>query len=125
MDASIDAELVKLLGGKYEVECQIGQGAQGNVYRGRCMADGRSVAIKQLRVESAKNWKQYELFAREAEVLASLNVPGTAKFYEAIQALDAKHPMSVIVQEYIDGRSLQTYLNAGTTEEGVAGVEAK
>ena len=107
----VDPNLSRLLKGKYEVQFKLGQGAQGNVYLGRCLADDKLVAIKVLRVNSAKDWKQYELFEREANVLKSINVPGTARFYEAIQDLDSAVPMSVIVQEYIEGRSLQSYID--------------
>lgn len=107
----VDPNLSRLLKGKYDVQFKLGQGAQGNVYLGRCIADDKLVAIKVLRVNSAKDWKQYELFEREANVLKSINVPGTARFYEAIQDLDSAVPMSVIVQEYIEGRSLQSYID--------------
>ena len=106
--------LKTLLQEKYEIEQLIGKGAQSHVYRGKRLLDNMPVAIKQLRVNSAKNWKQYELFEREAEVLKNLNVSGTAKFYEAIKSLDGENPTSVIVQEYIDGRSLQSYIDQQT-----------
>ncbi|MBO5754346.1 MAG: serine/threonine protein kinase [Proteobacteria bacterium] len=106
-----DPHLVRLLKDKYIIESELGQGAQGKVYLGRCLADNQKVAIKVLRVNSVNDWKQYELFQREADVLKNLNVPGTARFYEAIQDLDSEEPMSLIVQEYIDGRSLQTYID--------------
>lgn len=108
-----DPVLVEALQGKYTLEKVIGQGSQGKIYKGTCVADGKPVAIKQLRVTSTENWKQYELFDREAKVLASLDLPGTAKFYEAIQNLEGPNPISVIVQEFIPGRSLQTYINNG------------
>ncbi len=109
----IDPHMMTLLKDKYEVKRRIGSGAQGDIYEGLCLKTGNRVAIKQLRVDSAKNWKQYDLFDREAKVLESLNISGTAKFYEAVQNLDGESPMSVIVQEYIDGRSLQSYLSNG------------
>lgn len=106
-----DPNLVKLLENKYKIEKCIGMGAQSYVYKAKRISDNSSVAIKQLRVNSVKDWKQYELFEREANVLQTLNVQGTAKFFEAIKSLDNEHPMSVIIQEYIDGRSLQYYIN--------------
>mgnify|MGYP003301848486 CR=1 FL=1 len=112
-DSEFDPTLVEALQGKYTLERMIGEGAQGKVYKGTCQADGKPVAIKQLRITTADNWRQYELFEREAKVLSSINVPGTAKFYEAIQNLETANPFSIIIQEYIDGQSLQSYLNNG------------
>ena len=108
---SVDPHLEEILKGKYEIFSQIGQGAQGQVYLGKCLLDDEYVAIKQLRVNSVENWKQYELFEREAKVLQNLNVPGTAKFYEAFQDFKSEMPVSVMIQEYIDGRSLQNYID--------------
>ena len=112
-DSEFDPTLVEALQGKYTLEKVIGHGAQGNVFKGICLSDGKPVAIKQLRITTAENWRQYELFEREAKVLSSINVPGTAKFYEAIQNLETAHPFSIIIQEYINGQSLQSYLNNG------------
>ena len=112
-DSEFDPTLVEALQGKYTLEKVIGHGAQGKVYKGICLSDGKPVAIKQLCITTAENWKQYELFEREAKVLSSINVPGTAKFYEAIQNLETANPFSIIIQEYINGQSLQSYLNNG------------
>lgn len=112
-DSEFDPTLVEALQGKYTLERMIGEGAQGKIYKGTCQADGKPVAIKQLCITTAENWKQYELFEREAKVLNSISVPGTAKFYEAIQNLETANPFSIIIQEYINGQSLQSYLNNG------------
>ena len=91
----------------------LGKGTQGKVCLAKRKHDGLCVAIKQLNVESVKNWKEYELFRREADVLASLNVTGVAKFYEAIECLDNDPPCSYIVQEYINGVSLARLMQSG------------
>ena len=72
----------------YHVIKQIGHGAQGKVYQAVRHSDGQMVAIKRLNIDSVKSWKSYELFHREADVLASLNIPGVARFYEAIDRLE-------------------------------------
>ncbi len=97
----------------YRVIKQIGHGAQGKVYLGERCSDGKKVAIKQLNIESVKNWKEYELFQREAEVLSKLDINGVARFYDAFECLDAQPPYSCIVQEYIDGSSLADIKRSG------------
>ena len=54
----------------------------------------------------------YELFDREAKVLLTIHVDGVAKFYEAIEDLNGPDPVSVIVQQYIDGHALSEFIKA-------------
>lgn len=97
---------------KYEIlEC-LGRGSQGEVYRGKRLGDGSEVAIKVMHIKSVKNWKMYELFDREAKVLSTIHVDGVAKFYEAIEDLNGPDPVSVIVQQYIDGHALSEFIKA-------------
>ncbi len=113
-DSSVGASGVEIpcLAGRYELlEC-MGQGSQGEVYRARRRSDGAEVAIKVMHIKSVKNWKMYELFHREAKVLSAIDIEGVAKFYEAIEDLDSADPVSVIVQQYIDGHALSEFIKA-------------
>ncbi len=98
---------------RYRFIRQIGHGSQGKVFLAESRATGKRVAIKQLNIESVKNWKEYDLFHREAEVLRSLDIRGIAKLYETIECLDDNPPCSYIVQEYIQGQTLNDMLKAG------------
>ena len=98
---------------KYTFIREIGHGTQGRIYIAEQNSDHAKVAIKQLNVESVKNWKAYDLFQREAQTLASLHIDGVAKFYEAIECLEDTPPCSYIVQEYIHAQSLSDMLKAG------------
>ena len=113
-DSSVGASGVEIpcLAGRYELlEC-MGQGSQGEVYRARRRSDGAEVAIKVMHIKSVKNWKMYELFHREAKVLSAIDIEGVAKFYEAIEDLESADPVSVIVQQYIDGHALSEFIKA-------------
>ena len=101
------------LQGIYQFEAEIGHGAQGKIFRAIRLADQKQVVIKQLNVHSIKNWKEYELFHREAEVLQSLDISGVAKFYDAIDCLEDNPPCSYIVQSLIPGQSLQQMILDG------------
>ncbi len=98
---------------KYTLIREIGHGTQGRIYLAERNSDHTKVAIKQLNIESVKNWKAYDLFQREAQTLASLHIDGVAKFYEAIECLEDTPPCSYIVQEYIHAQSLSDMLKAG------------
>ena len=92
---------------------EIGHGTQGRVFLAERESDHTHVAIKRLDIESVKNWKEYELFHREVQVLEKLDIDGVARFWDAIECLDADPPCSYLVQEYIPGRSLNEMLRAG------------
>ncbi len=110
-DPGIEASPALL--GKYEYLQQIDSGAQGIVYKARDLNTGRLVAIKQLRIDQVENWKAYDLFEREAKVLSQLDIPGVAKFYEAKSCLDEDPPYAYIVQELIEGVSLESHIRSG------------
>ena len=97
----------------YEILGELGRGSQGHVLLGRRKSDDTKVAIKVLYIDSVKNWKDYELFHREADTLASLEIPGVARFYEAIERLEDNPPCSYLIQEYIEGSSLNDMLKSG------------
>ena len=85
---------------------ELGRGTQGRVYEAIRLQDNQRVAIKKLNIDSIQTWKEYDLFMREAETLKSIQLPGIAHFYEALEFLEIEHPAAYIIQEYIAGRSL-------------------
>ena len=98
---------------RYAYIGELGTGAQGSVFLAKRRSDGILVAIKVLRIDSIKTWKEYTLFHREANVLASLDIPGIATFHEACDYLHDVPPCSCIVQSYIEGTTLKQALNSG------------
>ncbi len=101
------------LADRYRFIEKLGGGTQGNVYRAERLSDGKIVAVKRLRIDSVNTWKEYDLFHREADVLETIHEHGVAEFYEALEFLHPDAPAAYIVQELIEGRSLQFMLNAG------------
>ena len=65
----------------YEITSQIGKGGMGEVYQAKDTKLGRSVAIKVLPEEFAKDADRVARFQREAKLLASLNHPNIAAIY--------------------------------------------
>ena len=101
------------LSGKYRFLRHIGQGAQANVFEAVRLSDEKHVAIKVLSINSVQNWKDYELFHRESETLRSLHIKGIAEFYESPEFLDQPKPRAFIIQEFIEGRSLNDMIKSG------------
>ncbi len=112
-DAQTTVETPASLRDTYHFERVIGYGSQAKVYLATRLSDQKKVVAKQLNIGSVKTWKSYELFHREADILASLNIEGVAHFYDAIDCLDDDPPCSYIVQEYIPGQSLAELIKAG------------
>ena len=67
--------------GHYEILELIGRGGMGEVFRARDTKLKRDVAIKVLPEAFARDEQRMKRFAREAEVLASLNHPNIASIY--------------------------------------------
>ena len=97
----------------YDFIRELGHGSQGDVWLAERKTDKQKVAVKRLNIESVKNWKEYELFKREASVLATLDTDGVAKFYEAVDRLDDNPPCSYIIREYIEGVTLAETIRSG------------
>lgn len=111
-EASV-CETPLILADQYRFTRMLGHGTQAKVYEAERLSDGQKVAIKALQIHSVQSWKEYELFRRESDVLSGLNVQGVAKFYASFEVLEGDMPAVYIVQEYIDGRSLDAMLRGG------------
>ena len=98
---------------RYTFLQELGHGGQARVFLARRISDGKFAAIKQLRIDSIKTWKEYTLFHREAEVLSALDIPGVVKLYDACDSLEEEPPCSYIIQEYIEGPTLKQVLRSG------------
>ena len=97
----------------YTLLREIGSGSQADVFLARQETSGKLVAVKRLHIDSVRSWKQYELFSREAAVLKSLHVHGTAQYYDFFEDLEGAQPSAYIVQEYLEGKTLQKLLDDG------------
>ncbi len=95
--------------GVYEVGGLLGAGGMGEVYRARDTTLGREVALKILPDAFASDPDRLARFAREAQVLASLNHPGIA----AIYAFEKHDTMSLLVMELVEGPTLADRIAQG------------
>ena len=95
--------------GSYEVLSLLGRGGMGEVYRARDTKLKREVAIKILPDVFSKDASRVARFAREAEVLASLNHPHIAAIY------DFAHfgKTQCLILEYIEGETLAERIARG------------
>ncbi|WP_437720726.1 protein kinase domain-containing protein [Sorangium sp. So ce861] len=102
--------------GRFEIEGLAASGGMGDVYRARDRVSGQAVALKVLQGASASDLRR---FAREAEALVALRMPGVVQ-YVAHGVTGAGHPY--LAMEWLDGVTLEERLAAAplTLAESVA-----
>ncbi len=98
-----------VLGGRYEVEEELGRGGMAKVYRGTDTVLGRPVAVKILAPQFTDDPSFVDRFRREAQAAARLNHPNLVSVYDT-GSDDGVH---FIVMEYVEGRTLADYLAGG------------
>jgi len=98
----------------YRIVRQLGAGGMGVVYEAEDTRLGRSVAVKFLSSELAKDAPMLERFEREARAASSLNHPGIC----TVHAIEQSDGQSFIVMELVDGESLSMRLAGHPMEIG-------
>jgi serine/threonine protein kinase len=92
--------------GKYEVECVIGEGSMGVVYRAIDPLINRRVAIKVMNDAVAQDTALRERFLREAQTAGSLQHPNVVTIYDFGEVDDHLF----IAMEYVEGDDLADLL---------------
>ncbi len=109
----------RLLGGRYQVGQLIGRGGMAEVHAGHDTRLGRTVAIKMLRSDLARDPSFLARFRREAQSAAGLNHPAIVAVYDSgedheTESGGATVALPYIVMEYVEGRTLREILTAET-----------
>ncbi|MDX6354159.1 MAG: eukaryotic-like serine/threonine-protein kinase [Streptomyces sp.] len=101
------------LGGRYELGSVLGRGGMAEVYLAHDTRLGRSVAVKTLRVDLARDPSFQARFRREAQSAASLNHPSIVAVYDTGEDYVDGVSIPYIVMEYVDGSTLRELLHSG------------
>ncbi|MFF1736024.1 Stk1 family PASTA domain-containing Ser/Thr kinase [Streptomyces sp. NPDC058247] len=101
------------LGGRYELGQVLGRGGMAEVYLAHDTRLGRTVAVKTLRADLARDPSFQARFRREAQSAASLNHPAIVAVYDTGEDYIDGTSIPYIVMEYVDGSTLRELLHSG------------
>ena len=109
----------RVLAGRYEVGELVGRGGMAEVHIGHDTRLGRTVAIKVLRSDLARDPSFLTRFRREAQSAAALNHPAVVAVYDTGEDIhqnasgeDVHVPF--IVMEYVEGHTVRDILTDGS-----------
>ncbi|HIY24197.1 MAG TPA: protein kinase, partial [Candidatus Brachybacterium merdigallinarum] len=104
------------LGGRYTLGRVLGQGGMAEVFLAEDTRLHRTVAVKVLRSDLARDANFQERFRREAQSAAALNHPSIVAVYDtgeeqetAVTGADVTIPY--IVMEYVEGDTLREFIS--------------
>ncbi|MFP3714830.1 Stk1 family PASTA domain-containing Ser/Thr kinase [Puerhibacterium sp. TATVAM-FAB25] len=108
----------RALAGRYEVGELIGRGGMAEVHIGKDARLGRTVAIKVLRSDLARDPSFLARFRREAQAAAALNHPSIVAVYDTgedvhTDELGNEVHVPFIVMEYVEGHTVRDILHDG------------
>ena len=109
------SENAKILAGRYEVGDLIGRGGMAEVHIGYDTRLGRTVAIKILRADLARDPSFQTRFRREAQAAAGLNHPAIVAVYDTgedtvLSSTGVPQAVPFIVMEYVEGHTVRDIL---------------
>ena len=117
----------RVLNDRYEIGELLGRGGMADVYKAQDIRLGRTVAIKLLRADVARDSQLQARFRREAQAVAGLNHPAIVAVYDTGEHVLGDHPgdgahVPYIVMEYVHGKTLRDLIRGKniTTEQALA-----
>lgn len=109
----------RIINDRYEVGELIGRGGMADVYLGRDTRLGRSVAIKMMRPDLARDPQFQTRFQREAHASAALNHPNIVAVFDTGEeevpdnGEHSRVALPYMVMEYVNGDTLRALLRKG------------
>jgi serine/threonine-protein kinase len=107
----------RVLSGRYELGGLIGRGGMADVHRGLDTRLGRTVAVKLLRPDMARDPQFRARFKREAQSVAALNHPSIVAIYDTGEhtvqdGSEDSVRVPYIVMEFVEGKTLRDLIRA-------------
>lgn len=102
-----------LIAGRYRTQSILGQGSSGITFAVEDIHTRQPYALKALSLRGIQDWKQLELFEREAQVLSQLDHPAIPNYIDYFKTDTDKDRWFYIVQELAPGQSLADLVKEG------------
>lgn len=116
----------RVLNDRYEIGDLLGRGGMADVYKAHDIRLGRTVAIKLLRGDVARDSHLQVRFRREAQAVAGLNFPSIVAVYDTGEHVSGdlgrnNVHLPYIVMEYVHGKTLRELIRAKaiSTEQAI------
>jgi serine/threonine protein kinase len=106
---------VNLLGERYAIQRQLGQQTGRKTFLARDLQTQELVVVKLLSLGSDFEWQDLKLFEREAETLKALSHPAIPRYLDYLELDAPDNKGFVLVQSYVEGKTLEEHLKAGRT----------
>ncbi|MDQ3175476.1 MAG: serine/threonine protein kinase, partial [Acidobacteriota bacterium] len=100
-------DVPQFIAGRFRIECEIGRGGMGTVYRATHLGLERPVAVKIIKQEFASDRDVADRFLREARTMARLRHRHAAIIFDAGNLPDGRH---FIIMEFVEGTTLSEAL---------------
>jgi predicted Ser/Thr protein kinase len=101
-------DVPQFIAGRFRIECEIGRGGMGTVYRATHLGLERPVAVKIIKQEFASDRDVADRFLREARTMARLRHRHAAMIFDAGNLPDGRH---FIIMEFVEGTTLSEALS--------------
>ena len=106
-------QIDEIIAERYRLLSVLGQGGSGITYAAEDIKTQQLYALKALSLRGLSDWKQLELFEREAQILAQLDHPAIPNYIDYFQTDTEENRWFYIVQELAPGKSLADLVQAG------------
>ncbi|MGI5400580.1 Stk1 family PASTA domain-containing Ser/Thr kinase [Streptomyces sp. CA-135486] len=104
--------------GRYVLKAPLGEGGMASVHRAHDSVLGRTVAVKTLHSELARDPSFRERFRREAQAVAGLSHANIVAVHDSGEDAGEAGIVQYIVMEYVPGRSLRELIRESAAADG-------
>src|SRR5512138_3020344 len=109
--------LLSTVDGKYDIDCALGQGGEGAVYKGRHRLTGAVVAVKLMLPGARQTAAACDRFLREARLASRVRSEHVVTVHDAGTDVDLG---PYLVLEFVEGENLDLRLARGRLDRGEA-----
>lgn len=107
--------LEKVGGDRYKILHQLGKRNGRQTLLAQDLQTRQQVVIKLLALGRDFDWQDLKLFEREAQTLKTLSHPAIPRYLDYLDINAPTYKGFALVQNYVEGRSLEEHLRAGRT----------